>query len=171
MGAVSTIARVEHHEVGASVAGALADHVGRLAITFAEMQLGLRPVSSLDDVASPAARRRLRRLIQLAAQDTNGRHGPRRCAPVRVLHIRAQHPSAGALEASVIVEWDGRARAIAVRLEQEVDRWLIVDLAPPERGLLAAVTTASRLGRVPVDADGVRRSTFVPGREDDARAW
>lgn len=167
MGAVGATARVEDHQVGSGVTGALADYVGRLAVTYAEMQLGLRPVSSLDDVASPAARRRMRRLVQLAAQRSDGRRERSRCAPVRVRQVRAQHPSAGALEACVTIEWDGRAHAIAVRLEQEVDRWLVVDLAPPEYGLLAAVTTASRLGRVPVDEQGVRRSTFIPGREDD----
>jgi hypothetical protein len=171
MGAVGAIARVEEHRGGSEVTRALAEHVGRLAITFAEMQLGLRPVSSLDDIASPAARRRMRRLVQLAARGSDGRRGASRCAPVRVLQVRAQHPSAGALEASVTVEWDGRARAIAVRLEQEVDHWLVVDLALPEHGLLPAVTTASRLGHVPVDEHGVRRSSFIPGREDEDADW
>jgi hypothetical protein len=164
MGALSTIALVEEHHVGGVVADDLATDVGRLAVTFIEMQFGLRPVSSLDDIASNAARRRIRRLVQLASQRPPGRRGRGRSAPVTVLHVRAQHPCAGALEASVTIECDGRIRALAIRLEQEIDRWMLVDIAPPEQGLLPAVTAASRLGRVPVDENGVRRSTFVAGR-------
>jgi hypothetical protein len=172
MGALSAIALVEEHRFGATVSERLAIDVGIIATTFVEMQLGLRAVSALDDVASPAARRRIRRLVQLAAQRPSGRRGRGRSAPVTVLQVRAQHPCAGALEASVTLECDGRVRALAIRLEQEGDRYLLVDIAPPEQGLLAAVTTTSRIGHVPVDEHGVRRSTFVPGRgttDEDAR--
>jgi hypothetical protein len=164
MGAMSAIALVCEHRFGATVADELAHDVGLLAVTFIEMQLGLRPVSGLDGIASPAARRRIRRLVQLAAQRPPGRRGRVRSAPVTVLQVRAQHPCTGALEASVTLECDGRIRALAIRLEQEAERWMLVDIAPPEQGLLPAVTTASRLGRVPVDEHGVRRSTFVAGR-------
>jgi hypothetical protein len=165
MGALSAIALVEEHRFGATVTRQLAIDVGVIATTFVEMQLGLRAVSSLDDIASPAAKRRIRRLVQLAARRPSGRRGRVRSAPVTVLQVRAQHPCAGALEASVTLECDGRVRALAIRLEQEVDRWILVDIAPPEQGLLAAVTTSSRLGHVPVDEHGVRRSTFIPGRD------
>jgi hypothetical protein len=164
MGALNAIAVVEEHQFGATVSERLAIDVGTIAATFIEMQLGLRAVSALDDLASPAATRRIRRLVQLAAQRPPGRRGRARSAPVTVLQVRAQHPCAGALEASVTLECDGRVRALAIRLEQEVDRWILVDIAPPEQGLLAAVTATSRLGHVPIDEHGVRRSTFVPGR-------
>jgi hypothetical protein len=172
MGALSAIALVEEHRLGTTVSERLAIDVGIIATTFVEMQLGLRAVSALDDIASPAAKRRIRRLVQLAAQRPSGRRGRARSAPVTILQVRAQHPCAGALEASVTLECDGRVRALAIRLEQEVDRWILVDIAPPEQGLLAAVTATSRLGHVPVDEHGVRRSTFIPGRatiDEDAR--
>jgi len=164
MGALSAIALVEEHQFGASVSERLAIDVGTIATTFVEMQLGLRAISALDDIASPAAKRRIRRLVQLAAQRPSGRRGRARSAPVTVLQVRAQHPCAGALEASATFECDGRVRALAIRLEQEAERWILVDIAPPEQGLLAAVTATSRLGHVPVDRQGVRRSTFIPGR-------
>jgi hypothetical protein len=164
MGALSAIALVGEHRFGGTVSEELATDVGILAATFVEMQSGLRPVSALDDIASPAAKRRIRRLVQLAAQRPRGRGGRGRSAPVTILQVRAQHPCAGALEASVTLECDGRIRALAIRLEQEVERWMLVDIAPPEQGLLPAVTTASRIGRVPVDEHGVRRSTFIAGR-------
>ncbi len=165
MGALSAIALVEEHRFGATVSERLAVDVGTIAATFVEMQLGLRAVSALDEVASPAVRRRIRRLVQLAAQRPAGRRGRARSAPVTVLQVRAQHPCAGALEASVTLECDGRVRALAIRLEQEVERWMLVDIAPPEQGMLAAVTATSRLGHVPVDERGMRRSTLIPGRD------
>ena len=56
-----------------------------------------------------------------------------------------------------------RARAYAVRLEQEGDRWRIVELASPDTALAAATTRASIEGRLPEDEHGIRRSSGPDG--------
>jgi hypothetical protein len=160
MSALSAIAHVGDYQFGATVSQDLVDDIGILAVTFIEMQLGLRPAAALDDMASPALARRIRQFLFLASQRPRNQTGRRRSAPVTVLQIRAQHPTAGAVEASVTLECDGRIRALAIRLEQEVDRWILVDIAPPEQRLPAAITAASRLGHVPIDENGMRRSTY-----------
>jgi hypothetical protein len=65
-------------------------------------------------------------------------------------------------EGVVVLSCDARVRAFSVRLEQEGDRWWIVDLAPPEGGLAAAVTAASRNGALTVGEDGRRWSSGRP---------
>jgi hypothetical protein len=160
---------VQGHEPGARGDDALNEHLSRLAVRMVEMEQGLRPVSSLDAQASPLAARRIRKLVHTAA---SGRpRGVRRTAPASVLNTTSFHPSAGVTEGVVVVSCDERVRAFSVRLEQEGDRWWIVDLAPPEGGLAAAVTAASRNGAIPVDAQGRRWSSGrieeTPDRSDD----
>jgi len=112
-----------------------------LATTFIEMQQGLRPVDALDTIASAAARRRIRALA--AGATHRRRRSVFRTAPIRVLRVHAMFPSAGAVEGSVIVECDGRVRAIALRLERWEAGWTLVEIAPPEGGLHAVITPAA----------------------------
>jgi len=155
---------VQGHVPGSRGDDPLNAHLRRLAVLMVEMEQGLRPASTLDDQASPLAARRIRQLVHLAR--TGRPRGARRTAPASVLSSTSFHPSAGVAEGVVVLSCDRRVRAFSVRLEQEGDRWWIVDLAPPEGGLAAAVTTASRTGAVPVGRDGRRWSS---GRiQDDA---
>jgi hypothetical protein len=137
----------------------------RIVRTLLEMEYGLRPVGALDTVASPMAARRIRKLVHTARSSRVGTSGPARSRTVTIemLSSRSTHPSAGVTEGLVIVACENRARPYCVRLEQEGDRWRIVELAPPDAGLRATVTTASRTGAVPVGADGVRRSSGDDG--------
>jgi hypothetical protein len=130
-----------------------------------EMEYGLRPVGALDTIASPLAARRIRKLVHGARMSrTETRRPPRRRAVrVEVLSTRSSHPSAGVTEGVVIVACEERTRPYCVRLEQEGDRWRIVELAPPDAGLRATVTEASRTGAVPIGADGIRRSSGLDG--------
>jgi len=155
---------VEGHLPGARGNKHVDEHLSKLAIRMIEMEQGLRPVSTLDGQSSPMAARRIRHLVHAA---TLGRpRGARRTAPTRVMRTFSSHPSAGAVEGCVILQCDGRVRALSFRLEQEGDRWWIVDLSPPDAALAAAVTAASRTGHVPLGPDGRRWSS---GRieEDD----
>ena len=129
-----------------------------LARTLAEMEQGLRPVGTLDPVASRAASRRIRKVVH-GAQRTGTGTRRARTSPPKVRRSSFSHPSAGVTEGTVIIERDSRARAYCVRLEQEHDRWRIVELAPVDAGLKPAVTAASREGKLPLDDDGVRRSS------------
>jgi len=154
--------KVRPHVAGARGDAILNAHLSGLAIRMVEMEQGLRPASFLDDQASPMAARRLRKLVQLA--QSRRRPGTRRTAPAAVLSASSFHPSAGVAEGVVILTCDERVRAFSVRLEQQGDRWWIVDLAPPEGGLAPAVTMASRTGMLVASADGRRWSS---GRADD----
>jgi len=157
---------VEGHVPGARGSRALNRHLTRLAIRMVEMEQGLRPVSTLDRVASPLAGRRIRQQLFVVR---NARHrGACRTAPVSAVRTVSFHPSAGVAEGVVVIRCDGRTRAFCIRLEEECGRWRIVDLASPETHLAAAITTASRTGAVPVGPDGVRRSSGrVEDDEDD----
>ncbi len=131
-------------------------HVAR---TMAEMELGRCTPTTLDTMASPLAARRIHKQVQ-AAQEGPAR---RRTEPVRTLSATSMHPTAGVAEGVVVVQIAERVRAFCVRLEQEGDRWRLVDLASPETDLRAAVTEASRRGAVPLDDQGVRRSSGGKG--------
>ena len=143
---------------GPEAAASMRDRIEHLAVTLAEMEQGMRRVDTLDPHASRAAARRIRQVIHRARRRRN-RTRRARTSPPKVRRSTYSHPSAGVTEGVVIIERDDRARAYCVRLEQEDDRWRIVDLAPADAGLKPAVTTASREGKVPVDEDGVRRSS------------
>ena len=133
-----------------------------LVRTMAEMEQGMRRVDTLDPLASPLAARRIRKVVHAARRAGAGTRRSR-TAPPTVRRSSFSHPSAGVTEGAVIIERDARARAYCVRLEQERDRWRIVELAPVDAGLKPAVTAASREGQVPVDEDGVRRSSGRDG--------
>jgi len=158
---------VHEHAVGTSARPVLDAYLARLAVTFFEMEQGRRPAHALDDLASPLAARRIQHHVHTARGSSGRDRQRRRTAPVRVINVRSFHPTAGAVEGSVVIECDGRVRAVSVRLEQELDHWWIVDLSPPEGGLAAAITTASRTGGVPVDPDGHRRSSYRRQERND----
>lgn len=134
----------------------------RIVRTMAEMEQGMRAVGSLDTLASPLAARRIRKVVHGARMSGTGTRSCR-TTPPRVRTVAWTHPSAGVTEGLVLVDVGARTRPYCVRLEQEGDRWRIVELAPPDAGLRAAVTEASRNGRVPVDGNGIRRSSGSAG--------
>lgn len=111
----------------------LAAWVGGLAVALVEMAQGLRPVTTLDGVATPAARRRIHHVVR-----TDARHRPRRMLPVRLIGVRGMHPTAAAYEAAVTVGVGARAIAVAARVEHDGAAWRVVDLVPPSAGLLPA---------------------------------
>lgn len=144
--------------------------LAKIVCTMREMEQGLRPVAALDTIASPLAARRIRKVVHSARragarQARARRTGARRARtePPIVLSTTYSHPSAGVAEGVVLMRCDERTRPYCVRLEQEGDRWRLVELAPPDAGLRAAVTEASRTGAVPLDENGVRRSSGRDG--------
>jgi hypothetical protein len=144
----------------------LVARLAALATTFVEMQHGLRPVTSLDAIASTAARRRI---LALTAGATHRRSGSTfRTAPIVVLRVHAMFPSAGAIESSVIVQCDGRVRAIALRLERWDAGWTLVEIAPPEGGLHAVITPASS-NMSAASSTRPRSSTRPPARSPSRR--
>lgn len=144
----------------------LVARLAALATTFVEMQQGLRPVTSLDAIASAAARRRI---LALTAGATHRRSGSTfRTAPVVILRVHAMFPSAGAIEGSVVVQCDGRVRAIALRLERWDAGWTLVEIAPPEGGL-HAVTTPASSSMPPAPTTRPRSSTRPPVRRTSRR--
>jgi len=139
------------------------DYLARLVHILAEMEQGMRPVHALDDISSPLAARRIRKLLHTThAERATGR----RCATVAaptVLRVSSISPTTGVAEGLVLVRCAGRTRPYCVRIEQEGHAWRLVELAPPDAGLRAAVTEASRRGALYVDDDGVRRSSGRDG--------
>ena len=125
--------------------GPLAAWVGSLAVVLVEMSRGMRPATTLDPVATPAARRRIHSVVRAGGELSVGR----RVAPVRVIGVRGMHPTAGAYEAAVTLGVGPRSVAVAARIEHDGQAWRIVDLAPPGLGLLPA---GRRSGR-PVRSD------------------
>lgn len=140
---------------------------------MAEMEQGRRPIATLDAIASPLAARRIRHQVYVAqtgprpGRDRQHRH----TAPTRILSSHSFHPSAGVTEGVVIVECEMRSRAYCVRLEQEGDRWRLVELATPGGGLRAAVTEASRTGALPLDEHGRPRSSGRGGTGYSSIGW
>lgn len=129
----------------------LAPWVGGLAVALVEMAQGRRPVTTLDAVATPAARRRIHRVVRAAARPRPGRRIP----PVRLIRVRGMLPTAGAYEAAVTVGIGPRAIAVAARVEHDGSGWRIVDLVPPEAGLLPAGRRPART--TPPDRRTARR--------------
>ena len=123
-------------------AGRLAAWVGGLAVVLVEMSRGMRPATTLDPVATPAARRRIHGVVRAGGELRTGR----RVAPVRVIRVRGMHPTAGAYEAAVTLGIGARSIAVAARIEHDGEAWRVVDLAPPGLGLLPA---GRRPGRSP----------------------
>jgi hypothetical protein len=147
---------VQEHVAGAPGSFELNEHLGRLAIMMREMEQGMRPAATLDTQASPSAARRIRHELFRWMKANTGDH--RRTTPTSVLRATSSHPSVGVAEAVVVTLNGEKVRSYSIRLEEKDHRWMIVDIAPPESDINAAVTAASRLGAVPVGPDGVRRA-------------
>ncbi len=118
--------------------GPAPDRLAHLLVqVWLEVRAGRRPLSQLDPLLAPAARRRL--AAQLLPR-------PDPTIPVgRVQRIRSYAPTRDACEASVVVRQGARTTAFAVRLERHRGVWRAVELTAPEAGL-APLPTAS-LGR------------------------
>jgi hypothetical protein len=92
-----------------------------------EVAAGRRPVSQLEPLLAPALIRRLSATLRAA--------GPRPTAELSVRDVRTAPPTpSGAVEATVLVERDGRTGAIAVRLECHRGGWRATELTAPESG-------------------------------------
>jgi hypothetical protein len=115
--------------------GPAPDRLAHLLVqVWLEVRAGRRPLSQLDPLLAPAARRRL--AAQLPTR-------PDPSAPVgRVQRVRSYAPTRDACEASVVVRHGVRATAFAVRLERHRGVWRAVELTAPEAGL-APLPTAS----------------------------
>jgi len=157
---------MDEHEPGSHGNNHINRHLKNVAVLMVEMEHGLRPVNTLDNQASPMAARRIRHFVHQAAVARGPGVVPR-TAPVSVLNTVSFHPSAGVTEGVVVLERDERVRALCVRLEQEGERWWIVDIAGPEGGLLPAVTAASLTGAVPTCSKGIRWSSGRINDDDD----
>lgn len=140
---------------------AMALRIEGIVRTMTEIEQGRRPIGALDPMSSPMVARRIR--LMVAEQRIGRRSRPPRDAAARILASANSRPSIGAAEGSVVVRCGDRARAYSVRLEQEGDRWRIVELASPETSLSAATTRASTAGRLPEDEHGIRRSSGSEG--------
>lgn len=124
---------------------------GMLARTWLEVRERRRPLSQLAPLLAPALRRRLEQ--QLVHSE------PSRYHPTHVRRVTASWPSPAACEAAVVIERDGRATAVAVRLERHLGAWRVVELTAPEDGL-PALPTAS------LPDDHPRRDAFDEVFED-----
>jgi len=166
-------ALVMGHRPGERGSRAVNALLSTIVTTMTEMEQGLRPVATLDAIASPLAARRIRHQVYEAQVGTRpGRsRGRQRTAPSTVLSASSFHPTAGVTEGVVVIKCDGRSRAYCIRLEQEAYRWRLVELATPGGTLRAAVTEASRAGAVPVDEHGLRRSSGRSGISYSAAPW
>lgn len=85
-----------------------------------ETVLGAASINSLVRWLTPEVRERLAQQRSLARRA--GRTDP---APVAISRARVCRVSVGAAEVSIVAECGGRARAVAMRLEDTNGRWLI----------------------------------------------
>jgi hypothetical protein len=107
----------------------------------AEVAAGQRPLSQLEPLVAPALLRRL-------AADL--RAGRRRTDQPEVQRVFTAPPTpCGAVEATVLVDRNGRTTAVAVRLERHRGAWRATELTAPEDGY-APLVTASQVRRTPV---------------------
>lgn len=118
---------------------------GLLARAWLEVRAGHRPVTQLDALLSPAARRRLRH--QLPTGTTNRPSGH-----VRITRLVGSSPAPGVREVAVLVEHEQRLTAIAVRMERHRGSWRATELTAPEAGLRALPTSSIPTSARPHDA-------------------
>lgn len=116
-----------------------------IATAFLEIEAGRRPLRQLEHLLAPALRMRLA---------TSGRRPPHACGPdaSAVLSVRADRPSADAVDAAVVVRRGRRVGALAIRLERHRGIWRITDIARPESELPAARTGSLPGAPPPPDA-------------------
>lgn len=102
----------------------------------AEVIAGHRPVRQLEPLVAPILARRL--TIELR------RNRDRTATMPRVQRVLTAPPTpSGAVEATVLVERDGRTTAIAVRLERHRGAWRATELAAPESGYRPLATASA----------------------------
>ncbi|MEX0868031.1 MAG: Rv3235 family protein, partial [Nitriliruptoraceae bacterium] len=124
------------------------DRLARCLVTiWLEVVAGRRPWPQLEPLTSPALRARL--VAQLPSVPPAG-HVPY----ARVRTSRTTMPSTIASESAVVVDYDGRCAAIAVRLERHRGAWRAVELTAPEAGLPALLTRSD-------PSTTTRRDAFV----------
>jgi hypothetical protein len=104
------------------------ERLARLLVHLtAEVAAGRRPVAQLEPLLAPTLLRRL------AARLRPGIERPQRPPVIRRIVVAPPTPS-GAVEATVLLEDDGRVRALALRLEQHRGLWRATELTAPDSG-------------------------------------
>jgi hypothetical protein len=111
----------------------------------AEVAAGRRPVAQLEPLLAPTLLRRL------AAQLRPGMARPDGLPHIRRVLVAPASPT-GALEATVLLEGDGRVTALAVRLERHRGLWRATELTAPESGYRPLPTRSDPLVRRGPDA-------------------
>jgi hypothetical protein len=111
----------------------------------AEVAAGRRPVAQLEPLLAPTLLRRL------AAQLRPGLARPDGTPRIRRVLVAPASPT-GAVEATVLLERDGRVTALAVRLERHRGLWRATELTAPESGYRPLATRSDPLGRRGSDA-------------------
>jgi hypothetical protein len=111
----------------------------------AEVAAGRRPVAQLEPLLAPTLLRRL------AAQLRPGIARPDGTPRIRRVLVAPPSPP-GAVEATVLLEADGRVTALAVRLERHRGLWRATELTAPESGYRALPTRSDPLDRRGPDA-------------------
>lgn len=110
-----------------------------------EVAAGRRPVAQLEPLLAPTL---LRRLV---AQLRPGIVRPSGTPSIRRVLIAPTSPT-GAVEATVLLEEDGRVTALAVRLERHRGLWRATELTAPESGYRPLPTRSDPLTRREPDA-------------------
>jgi hypothetical protein len=129
----------------------LASFAALLAMMLIEVLDGHRSAGQLDRLVTPAVALRVRYWQRVVATRRRRRR-PSTAAPPSVRSVRCQRQGDDAAESAVVIDHQGRSRAIAVRLDRCNGVWLATDLAPPEGGLPALSTSRLRLVPPPRDA-------------------
>jgi hypothetical protein len=133
--AVSAPGRTRIRPLDARPPGPAPDRLAHVLVqVWLEVRAGRRPLSQLDPLLAPAARRRLAAQLPTRADPA--------IAVGRVQRVRSYAPTRDACEASVLVRHGARTTAFAVRLERHRGIWRAVELTAPEAGL-APLPTAS----------------------------
>lgn len=101
-----------------------------------EVASGRRPLSQLEPLLAPTLARRL------AAGLRPGIARPQH-QPTIVRAVAGDPTPSGAVEATVLVENDGRVTAVAVRLERHHGAWRATELTAPEAGYAPLPTRSS----------------------------
>ena len=114
-----------------------------LAVLLTDVLAGRRSAEQLDRFVTPAVAMRVRHWARIAAGRRRSRRSAIGIAP-KVRNVHAQRSAVDAFESAVVIEHDGRVRAIAVRLDHHGGAWVATDLAPPEAGLPAIRTSMLR---------------------------
>jgi hypothetical protein len=127
----------------------------------AEVAAGRRPLRQLEPLLAPTLVRRL------AAGLRPGVSRPRELPVVRQVVVGDPTPS-GAVEATVLLEREGRVTAVAVRLERHLGAWRATEMTAPESGYAPLPTRSSpRVERGPdaFDEAEAEATEITPDRD------